>query len=171
MGAVAMAQRYTVAFWNLENLFAPEGYAHREPWIAQRMANDLDGWTQDLFDRKIDQLTAIIAQIGGGSGPAILGVCEVENAYALQQLADKVSASLGRPYAIVHADATRDKRGIDTASLRHHRCEFCRRLAVFALGHAKHGNARYIPSHVPHGLRQWSHHDGEPLAVAQRRRP
>ena len=117
MGAVAMAQRYTVAFWNLENLFAPEGYAHREPWIAQRMANDLDGWTQDLFDRKIDQLTAIIAQIGGGSGPAILGVCEVENAYALQQLADKVSASLGRPYAIVHADATRDKRGIDTAFL------------------------------------------------------
>lgn len=27
---------YQVGFWNLENLFAPEGFAGREPWVAQR---------------------------------------------------------------------------------------------------------------------------------------
>ncbi|NQW10488.1 MAG: endonuclease [Alphaproteobacteria bacterium] len=112
-----MAQRYTAAFWNLENLFAPEGYLDREPWIAQRMANDLKGWTQALFDRKLDQLTSIIRQIDGGRGPAVLAVCEVENAYALQHLAQRISITLGRPYAVVHADAARDKRGIDTAFL------------------------------------------------------
>jgi hypothetical protein len=49
-----------VAFWNLENLFAPEGFAEREPWIAQRLAKDLSGWTRALFDTKIAQLTSII---------------------------------------------------------------------------------------------------------------
>lgn len=38
-----------IAFWNLENLFAPEGFADREPWIAKRLASDLKGWTQQLY--------------------------------------------------------------------------------------------------------------------------
>ena len=76
-----------VAFWNLENLFAPEGFADREPWIAQRLASDLAGWTQALFDTKIDQLVSIISQMNGGQGPDILGVCEVENEFVLSRLA------------------------------------------------------------------------------------
>lgn len=35
------------AFWNLENLFAPEGHADREPWLARRVARDLAGWTPE----------------------------------------------------------------------------------------------------------------------------
>lgn len=31
------AMDHFIAFWNLENLFAPEGYPNREPWIAQRL--------------------------------------------------------------------------------------------------------------------------------------
>ena len=44
-----------VAFWNLENLFAPEGFADREPWMARKLASDLKGWTQALFDKKINR--------------------------------------------------------------------------------------------------------------------
>ena len=80
-----------VAFWNLENLFAPEGHPSREPWIAQRLASDLNGWTQALFDAKIDQLSSIISQMNGGQGPDILGVCEVENEFVLQHLTTRLN--------------------------------------------------------------------------------
>ncbi|WP_299868189.1 endonuclease/exonuclease/phosphatase family protein [uncultured Hoeflea sp.] len=107
---------YLAAFWNLENLFAPEGFPAREPWIAKKNARDLKGWTQALFDRKIDQLASIIVQMGGGAGPDLLGVCEVENRFALEALSDRLDQLLpGRNYSIVHADSTKDKRGIDTA--------------------------------------------------------
>lgn len=105
-----------VAFWNLENLFAPEGFPDREPWIAKELASDLKGWTQALFDAKIGQLTSIIRQMNGGQGPDILGVCEVENAYVLQQLTSRLNAQINtRNYAVVHVDSTQDRRGIDTA--------------------------------------------------------
>ena len=105
-----------VAFWNLENLFAPEGFPDREPWIAQRLASDLNGWTEALFDAKIDQLASIIGQMDGEMGPDILGVCEVENAFVLQQLTSRLNSLLSnRNYTAVHVDASRDHRGIDTA--------------------------------------------------------
>ena len=105
-----------VGFWNVENLFAPEGFAGRESWLAQQLASDLDGWTQALFETKISQLSSIIRQMNGGQGPDILGVCEVENAYVLEQLTARLNAALvGRTYGVAHVDSTRDRRGIDTA--------------------------------------------------------
>ena len=110
-----MPQHY-IAFWNLENLFAPENFAGREPWIAKAMRRDLTGWTETLFGRKIAQLSSIIQQMNGGMGPDILGVCEVENKYCLEQLNFSLNGRLAdRDYGIVHADATLDRRGIDTA--------------------------------------------------------
>jgi endonuclease/exonuclease/phosphatase family metal-dependent hydrolase len=107
-----------VAFWNLENLFAPEGYPAREPWIAKLLQRDLKGWSETLFKRKIAQLGSIIARMKEGSGPDILGVCEVENRFALQSLADQLNQALpARNYQLVHVDSTRDQRGIDTAFL------------------------------------------------------
>lgn len=105
-----------VAFWNLENLFAPEDYTDREPWIAKRLASDLKGWTQQLFETKINQLTSIIRQMNDNQGPDILGVCEVENAYVLQELATQLNGQLNtRNYMLAHFDSSRDHRGIDTA--------------------------------------------------------
>jgi len=105
-----------VAFWNLENLFAPEGFPEREPWIAQQLAAELKGWTQALFDTKINQLASIVRQMNAGQGPDILGVCEVENAYVLQQLTSKLNSQMNnRNYSVVHVDSTKDHRGIDTA--------------------------------------------------------
>ncbi|PKO66946.1 MAG: endonuclease [Betaproteobacteria bacterium HGW-Betaproteobacteria-16] len=109
---------YFVAFWNLENLFAPEDFLERVPWLAEKVANDLNGWTPELFERKIEQLVRIIQQMNAGTGPDLLGVCEVENQYVLQTLAERLNTQLpGRHYEVVHADAERDQRGIDTAFL------------------------------------------------------
>jgi predicted extracellular nuclease len=107
---------YLLAFWNLENLFAPEDFPGREPWIADAVRHDLTGWTQRLFDQKIAQLASIIVRMKNGAGPDLLGVCEVENQFALQAVADRLNALRpSRTYHLVHVDSTRDRRGIDTA--------------------------------------------------------
>ncbi len=109
-------EKYHISFWNLENLFAPQGYPAREPWIAKRMAKDLEGWSVELFERKIEQLAKIIVQMNNNTGTDLLGVCEVENRYCLAALADRLNEMLdNRNYRLVHADSSRDKRGIDTA--------------------------------------------------------
>ncbi len=107
---------YQVAFWNLENLFAPEDFAEREPWIASAVGYELRGWSEDLFRQKVAQLASIITRLGDGAGPDLLGVCEVENRFALDALVADLNAALtSRDYAVVHADSTADHRGIDTA--------------------------------------------------------
>ncbi|MGI9502781.1 MAG: endonuclease/exonuclease/phosphatase family protein [Geminicoccaceae bacterium] len=107
---------YLVGFWNLENLFAPEGFQDREPWIARRMANDLAGWTEAFFERKVQQLATVINRMADGAGPDILGVCEVENRFVLDRLVGVLNGQLSnRNYDVVHADSKRDHRAIDTA--------------------------------------------------------
>lgn len=107
---------FFVAFWNLENLFAPEGFEGRVPWLAEKVAGDLRGWTPALFERKVDQLARIIRQMNSGAGPDLLGVCEVENRFVLDALISRLNLQLpGRQYGVVHADAEREQRGIDTA--------------------------------------------------------
>lgn len=110
--------RYTIAFWNLENLFAPEGFPEREPWIAERVKEELRGWTEALFQQKVDQLCSIIRQMNAAAGPDLLGVCEVENRFCLEAVRDRLNTLLpSRRYDLVHVDATKDHRGIDTAFL------------------------------------------------------
>ncbi len=105
-----------VGFWNLENLFAPENHPDRLAWIANKNKNDLVGWSEALFDRKISQLAKIIQGMNEASGPDILGVCEVENRFVLDRLVGVLNKGLSeRDYKVVHADSERDKRGIDTA--------------------------------------------------------
>ena len=107
--------RHHIAFWNVENLFGPEDHVHRIPWIASAMRRDLVGWTQAIYDTKQDQLARVIAAMNGGLGPDILGVCEIEDRYVLQDLAQRMDAATGRKYSLVHADSLNDRRGIDTA--------------------------------------------------------
>lgn len=109
-------QRYLVGFWNLENLFAPETFPDREERIKRLVQGDLNGWTEALFRRKLDQLAAVIASMSDGAGPDLLGVCEVENRFVLDELIGVLDGLLpDRNYDVVHADNLQDRRGIDTA--------------------------------------------------------
>jgi hypothetical protein len=108
--------QHLFAFWNLENLFGPEDHAPRIDWIKAAMANDLRGWTPALYQRKLAQLSRIIVQMKAGAGPDVLGVCEVEDGFVLADLVALLNAARpARNYAVIHADNTRDRRGIDTA--------------------------------------------------------
>lgn len=109
---------YHLGFWNLENLFAPASFSDRLPWIASAMKGDLKGWTQARFNKKIDQLARAIAWMNDQEGPDLLGVCEVENRFVLEKLVEALAGKVpNRDYQLVHADAERDQRGIDTAFL------------------------------------------------------
>lgn len=112
-----MSMSYYVAWWNLENLFDEEHAPpeRRTDKVARAIQNDIAGWTPAIRDAKVDQLASVIAQINGGSGPDLLGVCEVENRFVVDLLVAAVEARLpGRSYAVAHAD-TNDARGIDVA--------------------------------------------------------
>lgn len=112
-----MSTTYRVAWWNVENLFDEENSPRRTEKVNRVVGRDLIGWTPQLRDQKVSQLADVIAQMHGGAGPDLLGVCEVENRFVLDLLATALADRLhGRRYAIVHAD-TDDARGIDVAFL------------------------------------------------------
>lgn len=114
-----MPIEYHVGWWNLENLFDEQDapLSRRPDKVKRALGQSLEGWTAALRDRKVDQLAGVIAQMNGGAGPDLLGVCEVENRFVLELLVANVGQRLpGRTYGIAHAD-TDDARGIDVAFL------------------------------------------------------
>ncbi|MCI0485208.1 MAG: endonuclease/exonuclease/phosphatase [Blastocatellia bacterium] len=104
---------YYAAFWNVENLFDIANSPRRSEKLERTLAGELTGWNTSVLDRKIEQLASIIRQINNGNGPDLLGVCEVENRFVLERLANAL-VPLDRNYRIAHAD-TSDNRGIDVA--------------------------------------------------------
>lgn len=102
-----------VAWWNVENLFDVEDSQHRTDKLQRTLRNELEGWNDQILDKKLDQLASIISQMNDNNGPDILGVCEVENEHVLEKLNQHLP---NRNYGVAHAD-TQDKRGIDVAFL------------------------------------------------------
>ena len=106
-------ENHFIAWWNLENLFNQESDPTRSEWLQNQLKRELKGWTTEVLNIKLSQLAAVIQLMNEGSGPDILGVCEVENKAVLEKLLTAL-APLGRSYGIAHDD-TEDKRGVDVA--------------------------------------------------------
>jgi endonuclease/exonuclease/phosphatase family metal-dependent hydrolase len=106
---------YYLAWWNVENLFDEQGSPRRSDKLTRALGASIQGWTSTLLDRKIDQLSSVIAWMNAGTGPDLLGVCEVENEFVMTRLVEAINTRLpDRSYRVVHAD-TVDRRGIDVA--------------------------------------------------------
>jgi endonuclease/exonuclease/phosphatase family metal-dependent hydrolase len=109
---LARGEELYVGFWNIENLFDLEndpnvqGDEEFTPEGAKR-------WTKERLDIKLNNLASIISKMNDNRGPDVLGLCEVENRWAVEMLVEKL-APLGRSYEIVHQDSPSD-RGIDCA--------------------------------------------------------
>ena len=107
---------YYVAWWNVENLFDEENSPRRTEKLQRAIGGDLAGWTPARRDRKIAQLASVIAQMNSGSGPDLLGVCEVENRFVLDLLVGRAehaaagSQLRGRPRR--HRRRPRHRRGV-----------------------------------------------------------
>ena len=77
---------HTVAFYNLENLFD----TINDPKTNDEEYTPSNGWTSKNYNKKLDNLSRVINEIGTGGNPAnspvVIGVCEVENRQVLEDL-------------------------------------------------------------------------------------
>ena len=88
-----------LAWYNLENLFEPG----QHPEYGR-------SWTENRYNRKVQHLASVIADLHGGEGPDLLGVCEVQSERVLDDLIAALPNS--GAYAVAHADSP-DVRMID----------------------------------------------------------
>lgn len=105
---------FTIAFYNLENLFDTHNDAHTRdddflPGSARK-------WTKKRYQKKIRKLGYTISHIGVKSSrklPVIIGLAEVENQMVVEDLL-KSKFLKDHNFDLVHYDSP-DERGIDTA--------------------------------------------------------
>ena len=106
--------KYTIAFYNIENLFDTKDDEHTND---DAFLPDADKrWTYKRYNKKLRKLGLVISQIGEkdvDSPPAIVGLAEVENRQVIQDLIDSKYLKFYN-YGIVHFDSS-DERGIDVA--------------------------------------------------------
>lgn len=103
---------YTIAFYNLENLFD----IHDD---ASKYDNDFlpksdKRWTKKRYDRKLYKLAQVISKIGYEEverPPVIVGLAEIENKNVIKDLINEPSLG-GYQYDVVHYNS-QDERGMD----------------------------------------------------------
>lgn len=104
---------YRVMFYNLENLFdtRDDSLTTDEEFLPLGDRH----WTFERFRTKLNHTSKVILACGGWTPPAVVGLCEVENLYVLEQLL--MEPSFGNShYKIIHKDSP-DERGIDVGML------------------------------------------------------
>ncbi len=105
-----------IAFYNVENLYD----TINAPGVndVEFLPESAKRWNSERYWAKIDQLAEVISKLGSPEnvpGPAIIGLCEVENRSVLEDLV-KSERIRHLNYQIVHYDSP-DRRGIDVALL------------------------------------------------------
>ncbi len=109
---------YTVAFYNLENLF--DTIDDPETLDDDFTPEGFKKWTPKRYKRKIYKLAKTISGIGNETSktpPVLIGVAEVENADVMSDLIGAEHLNKIN-YGFVHYDSP-DERGIDTALIYH----------------------------------------------------
>ena len=121
-------RRYTVAFYNLENLFDPE--RNTKTLDRDYTPDGIKKWTVKRYRRKLSKLAQTMVTIGEEKHPfppVLIGVAEAENNSVLEALLDTKPMD-GLDYGFIHFDSP-DERGIDTGLI------YCKR--VFKVLHAE----------------------------------
>lgn len=105
---------YTVAFYNLENLF--DTLVDADTLDVDFTPNGIRKWTPDRYRKKLQRLANTISKIGqeaSGKPPVMVGIAEVEKGAVVQELLETAPLKAFN-YGYIHYDSP-DERGIDTA--------------------------------------------------------
>lgn len=102
----AFAKSIKIAFWNVENLFDLKNDPNTND--DEFALGGRKNVTENIYNLKLENLTEIINVMN----PDVLGLCEIENRFVLEELNQAVK----RDYSIIHYDSP-DNRGIDVALL------------------------------------------------------
>ena len=116
ISAEAKENLYTVAFYNVENLFDTKN--NPETLDDDFLPKSERGWSKKRYEKKIFKIGTTLSNIGfkdTNKSPILIGLAEVEN---LEVVEDLVASKhlVNKDYGIVHYDSP-DERGIDVALL------------------------------------------------------
>lgn len=100
-------------FYNCENLFDiyNDSLTNDDDFTPDGVMN----WTYSKFKKKLTDIYKVIVAVGKKKAPDIVGLCEIENRFVLEQLT-KNTPLKKIDYRIIHKESP-DKRGIDVALL------------------------------------------------------
>jgi predicted extracellular nuclease len=104
---------YRFMFYNAENLFDifNDSTIKDEEFLPEGERF----WNITRFTAKLNNITKVITSVGQWEAPEIVGLCEIENRYCLEQLTSNSYLKKNK-YQIVHKESP-DGRGIDVALL------------------------------------------------------
>lgn len=104
-----------VMFWNVENYFDTYNDPLKNDDAFTPMGENY--WTKEKFNKKRDAIakTIMLAADSYGMFPALVGLCEVENSFVLNQLLERTPLARAG-YRYIHRESP-DSRGIDVALL------------------------------------------------------
>ena len=103
-----------VGFWNVENLYDTIDDPKKDD--QEFLPNGTNLWNTSRYLRKLDHLAEVIKQMGEEftpEGPAVLGMCEIENINVLKDLAQQEKIA-NRNYQAILIEGP-DARGVDPA--------------------------------------------------------
>ncbi len=103
---------FTVAFYNVENLF--DTINSPNTWDEEFTPKSKKKWNSKKYFKKINDIGKVISSINN-KFPDIVGLCEIENRNVLKDLV-QTKALQKEKYKIIHEDS-HDVRGIDVALL------------------------------------------------------
>lgn len=106
-----LSKQLTVVFYNVENLFdlQDEPGKSDEEFTPDGEKN----WTKERYNKKLADISRVLASVNSDELPEIIGLCEIENRKVLEDLVSHENIAKGR-YKIVHHESP-DFRGIDCA--------------------------------------------------------
>ncbi|UCE92753.1 MAG: endonuclease [Flavobacteriaceae bacterium] len=111
-----MSEFYSIAFYNLENLFDPR--ESNDITDHDYSANGKLQWTEEKYFQKIENLSKVISRIGKNHSklpPVVAGVCEVAHESCLRDL---IASDHLKPYDYDYVfHKSQDSRGMNTALL------------------------------------------------------
>lgn len=108
-----LSNEYTVLSYNVENLFdtIDDPKIPDEEFLPQSEKK----WTGVRYQKKLDDLSKVIAGVNPSDYPEIIGLVEIENQTVLEDLIHTVTLK-NHSYRIIHEESP-DYRGIDVALL------------------------------------------------------
>jgi len=105
------AKSERIVFYNVENLFDTENDSIKND--DEFTPDGSRNWNNYRFYDKLNNIYKVIISVGEWEPPAVVGLCEIENRFVLNQLV--YETPLKRfDYKIVHFESP-DRRGIDVA--------------------------------------------------------
>ena len=113
--AYSQDKPYTVAFWNLENLF--DIYDDPETHDDEFTPDGVKQWNEIKYQKKLANVERVLFDLASiqREYPIVIGVSEIENRSVLEDLVEQPKLK-GAKYRICHYDSP-DARGVDVAFL------------------------------------------------------